>query len=159
MVSVPSSGWLALPGSIRTTFQECSLCKPCCVLWKLLCFHHMLNGEVAHLAVGSLTEEVEAIKLQFLFQEELKNSFIFHTILQGDFYFIFFCLRLLLCKLYLILVEAHCHCAVKVVKNSQEERKKQTRSRHHRTAQTDRRRGSKQELWWMQRHYGQEVLQ
>lgn len=50
----------------------------------------MLNGEVAHLAVGSLTEEVEAIKLQFLFQEELKNSFIFHTILQGDFYFIFF---------------------------------------------------------------------
>ena len=101
MFSVPSSGWLALAGSIRTAFQDCSLCKPRFVLWKLLCFHHVLTGEVTHVAVGSLTEEVEAIELQlFLFQEELKNSFMFHTILQGD----FFCLWLLLCKLYLILV-------------------------------------------------------
>lgn len=50
----------------------------------------MLTGKVALLAVGSLTEEVEAIELQlFLFQEELKNSFIFHTILQGDFFLLF----------------------------------------------------------------------
>lgn len=49
----------------------------------------MLTGEVARLAVDSFTEEVEATELQlFLFQEELKNSFIFHTILQGDFFFV-----------------------------------------------------------------------
>lgn len=156
MFSVPSSGWLWL-GASGPLFRSVpcanpAVCDGSCSV-SITCSPVRLH---AWLWAVSLKKWKQQSYSCFYFKKSLKipsSSTRFYKVI------FFCCLWLLPCKRYLILVEAHCHCAIKVVKNSQEERKKQTRSRHHRTAQTDRRRGSKQELWWMQRHYGQEVLQ